>query len=162
VSELALRRRFVAPGGDRRFERPPAISRRIPMRQTAKARFAIQSWDEHPWAEGQDPPKLTRAMVTRTYSGDIDGESRAEYLMVYREDGSAAFLGLERVEGKVAGRAGSFVLQRTGVFEGGLARESYSVVPGSATGDLAGLAGEGTSAVGHGMEHPFALEFELS
>ena len=132
------------------------------MRQTAKARFAIQSWDEQPWSEGQDPPKLTRATVTRTYTGDVAGEGRVEYLMIYREDGSAAFVGLERVDGRVAGRSGSFVLQRTGVFEGGQAKEAYSVVPGSGTGELAGLVGEGSSAVGHGMEHPFALDFELT
>jgi hypothetical protein len=53
------------------------------------------------------------------------------------------------------------VLQRTGAFEGGLAKETYSVVPGSATGDLRGLVGEGSSSVGHGMEHPFVLSYEL-
>ena len=41
------------------------------------------------------------------------------------------------------------------------ATESYSVVPGSGTGDLQGLHGEGRSAVGHGTEHPFALDYEL-
>jgi len=54
------------------------------------------------------------------------------------------------------------VLQRTGVFEGGLAKESYSVIPGSATGELEGLVGEGSSAVGQGMEHPFTLSYELT
>jgi hypothetical protein len=53
-------------------------------------------------------------------------------------------------------------MQRTGVFEDGRAKESYSVVPGSATGELQGLRGEGTSSVGHGMEHPFTLNYELT
>ena len=53
--------------------------------------------------------------------------------------------------GQLAGKTGSFVLQRTGVFEGGQAKESYSVVAGSATGELSGLRGEGQSAVGHGL-----------
>ena len=132
------------------------------MKQTANARFAIKSWDEKPYGEGPDLPKLTRASVTKTYSGDIDGDAHVEYLMVYRSDGSATFVGIERVTGRVAGKAGSFVLQRTGVFEGGLAKESYSVVPGSATGELKGLQGDGTSAVGHGMEHPFSLSYELA
>ncbi len=81
--------------------------------------------------------------------------------MMYRSDGTASFVGLERVVGSLGGKTGSFVLQRTGVFEGGQAKESYFVVPGSATGELRGLAGEGTSSVGHGMEHPFALSYEL-
>ena len=74
---------------------------------------------------------------------------------------TAAFVGLERVVGEVAGKAGSFVLKRTGVFENGTAKESYSVVPGSGTGELRGLRGEGASAVGHGMEHPFTLNYEF-
>jgi hypothetical protein len=106
-------------------------------------------------------PKLTRAAVTKTFTGEITGEGHVEYLMMYRSDGSATFIGFERIVGSLAGRAGSFVLQRTGVFESGLARESYAVVPGSGTGELQGLRGEGTTAVGHGMEHPFTLNYEL-
>ncbi len=131
------------------------------MRKSAKARFAIASWDEHPWGEGEGLPRLTRASVTKTLSGDIEGEGRVEYLMTYRADGSASFVGLERVVGRIEGRSGSFVLQRVGVFEDGQAKESYSVVPGSATGDLRGLRGEGRTAVGHGTEHPFTLDYEL-
>jgi len=127
----------------------------------ANARFAIKNWDEKPYSEGPDLPKLTRASVTKTFTGDIEGDSHVEYLMMYRSDGSATFVGLERVVGRIGDKKGSFVLQRTGVFEGGQAKETYAVVAGSATGDLSGLRGEGRSSVGHGMEHPFALDYEL-
>lgn len=128
---------------------------------TANARFAIKNWDEKPYSEGPDLPKLTRASVTKNFTGDIEGESHVEYLMMYRSDGSATFVGLERVVGRIGDKKGSFVLQRTGAFEGGQAKETYTVVAGSATGDLSGLRGEGRSSVGHGMEHPFALDYEL-
>ena len=130
------------------------------MKHTANCRFAITGWDEKPYSEGEGLPKLTRASVTKTYSGDITGDAKIEYLMMYRSDGSAAFVGLERVEGQLAGKRGSFVLQRTGVFEAGQAKESYAVIPGSGTGELRGLVGEGRSSIGHGMEHPFTLEYE--
>jgi hypothetical protein len=130
--------------------------------KTAHARFAIKSWDEKPWSEGQDLPKLTRASVTKTFTGDIEGEGQIEYLMMYRRDGSAVVVGLERVVGRIGGKTGTFVLQRVGVFEDGQAKETYSVVPGSATEELAGLVGQGRSAVGHGMEHPFALDYGLA
>ena len=127
----------------------------------ANARFAIKSWDEKPYSEGADLPKLTRASVVKTFTGDIEGEGRVEYLMMYRSDGTATFVGLERIVGRIGGKAGSFVLQRAGVFENGRAKESYSVVPGSASGQLTGLRGEGSTDVGHGMEHPFSLSYEL-
>ena len=131
------------------------------MKNVANAHFAIKNWDEKPYSEGPDLPKLTRAAVTKTFTGDIAGDGQVEYLMMYRADGSATFVGFERVVGHLAGKAGSFVLQRTGVFENGEAKESYVVVPGSGTGDLKGLRGEGTSAVGHGLEHPFTLTYQL-
>jgi hypothetical protein len=132
------------------------------MKKTANARFSIKSWDEKPYSEGKDLPKMTRASVDKTFTGDIDGEGHVEYVMMYRSDGTAAFVGLERITGRIAGRNGSFVLQRTGVFEDGQAKESYSVVTGSGTGELRGLRGEGTSSVGHAADYPFALSYELA
>jgi hypothetical protein len=131
------------------------------MKKTANARFSIKSWDEKPYSEGKDLPKMTRASVDKTFTGDIDGEGHVEYVMMYRSDGTAAFVGLERITGRIAGRDGSFVLQRTGVFEDGQAKESYSVVTGSGTGELRSLRGEGTSSVGHAADYPFALNYEL-
>ena len=132
------------------------------MKKSANARFAITKWNEAPYSEGPDQPRLTRASVTKTYTGDIEGEGQVEYLMMYRSDGTATFVGLERVVGRIGGRTGSFVLQRIGVFENGQAKESFSVIPGSATGELQGLRGHGSSAVGHGMEHPFSLNYDLA
>ena len=132
------------------------------MKSVANSRFAIKGWDEKPYSEGQDLPKLTRATVTKTYTGDISGDAQVEYLMMYRNDGTASFVGLERVTARIGDKSGSFVLQRIGAFEGGQAKESYSVVPGSGTGDLRDLRGDGSSSVGHGLEHPFVLSYELS
>ncbi len=131
------------------------------MKNVANCRFTIRSWDEKPYDEGQDLPRLTRAAVTKTFTGDITGAGQVQYLMMYRSDGSATFVGVERIVGQVAGKAGSFVLQRTGTFENGAATESYVVIPGSGTGELRDLRGEGTSSVGHGAEHPMTLNYEL-
>ena len=108
-----------------------------------------------------DQPKLTRASVTKSFTGDIEGEGSVEYLMMYRADGSASFVGLERIVGRIDGKAGSFVLQRRGAFEGGVASEEYFVVPGSATGDLRGLEGNGSTALGHRTQYSFTLDYEL-
>ncbi len=135
---------------------------RLHMKKSANARFVIKSWDEKPYSEGQDLPKLTKASVVKAFTGDIEGEGQVEYLMMYRSDGTAAYVGLERISGRIDGRTGSFVLQRVGVFEGGQATETYSVIPGSATGDLRGLVGDGKSSLGHGTEYPFVLDYELA
>jgi hypothetical protein len=131
------------------------------MNNRVSALFTIKSWDEKPSVEGEGLPKITRASVSRSYSGEIEGEGRVEYVMMYRSDGTAAFLGIERISGRLGGRSGSFALQRTGEFEGGQAKESYSVIPGSGTGELSGIRGEGSSSLGHANEYPFDLDYEL-
>jgi Protein of unknown function (DUF3224) len=157
-----MQRHRIVPTLLELLKHPVPITRTRPMKQSANARFAIKSWDEKPYSEGQDQPRLTRASVIKTFTGDIEGEGQVEYVMMYRSDGSATFVGLERVVGRIAGKTGTFVLQRIGVFENGQAKESYSVIPGSATGELQGLRGDGSSAVGHGMEHPFSLNYDLA
>ena len=132
------------------------------MRKHASAQFVIKNWDEKAYSEGQDLPKLTRASVTKTFTGDIQGEGSVEYLMMYRVDGSATFVGLERVVGQLDGKAGSFVLLRNGAFEGGVAKESYSVIPGSASGELRGLQGSGATSLGHGTEYQFTLDYDFA
>jgi hypothetical protein len=56
--------------------------------------------------------------------------------MSYTIQGTASFVGLDRVSGTVAGKSGTFVLQHAGSFSEGKARSSWSVVPGSGTDDL--------------------------
>jgi hypothetical protein len=111
------------------------------MRKKALASLQIKAWDEKPIHEVAGLPKLTRASVTAVYSGDLVGESQVEYLMMYREDGSAVYVGLERFVGMIGSKSGSLTLQHNGVFEGGMAKGTSQVIAGSSTGELSGLQG---------------------
>jgi hypothetical protein len=115
------------------------------MGTAIEATFAVTSWDEGAFDDGSDDrPKLTRATVTKTYSGAIEGTSTTQWLMAYADDGSAAFVGLERIVGTVDGRDGSMVLQHLGTFSDGAAKGSLDVIPGAGTAALAPARGDGT------------------
>ena len=131
------------------------------MSKLVTATFKVKSWDERPYDESERGPKLTRATVVKVFSGDIEGESVVEYLMVHRQDGTASFVGLERVVGRLGELAGSFVLQHGGTFAEGVAKAEWSVVPGSGTGDLAGLRGTGGFESGHAEEYSMTLEYDF-
>lgn len=131
------------------------------MSKLATATFQVKSWDEKPYDETEEGPKLTRARVAKVFSGDIEGESVVEYLMVHRDDGTASFVGVERVVGRLGDLVGSFVLQHDGTFVGGVAKAEWSVVPGSGTGDLSGLRGEGGFESGHAEEYSMTLEYDF-
>ena len=128
------------------------------MSKHATATFKLKSWDEKAYDEMQGRPKLTRVSVNKSYEGDVAGEGKLEYLMMYREDGSATFIGLERVVGSVGERTGSFVLQHNGVFEHGVAKATLAVVAGSGTDGLRGIQGMGEFAVEH--EPPFKMTLD--
>jgi Protein of unknown function (DUF3224) len=81
--------------------------------------------------------------------------------MMYRTDGTASFVGLEQVTGSIGGRSGSFALQHSGTFEGGMAKVILSVVPGSGTGDLSGMTGEGGFNVGHQPPFNMTLDYDF-
>ena len=132
------------------------------MRTHATGTFEGKTWDEKPYNEIDGGPKLTRASVTNSFHGDVEGEGTLEYLMIYRNERSASFIGLERVVGRVGDRSGSFVLQHSGTFEGDTAKTTWFVVPGSGTGDLRGLRGDGGSVAKHGQQHtPFTLDYDF-
>jgi hypothetical protein len=109
-----------------------------------KATFAIDDWDEQEIDEHDDTAKVTRAVVAKTYSGDIDGTSYTEWVMAYAEDGTATFVGVERIRGTIAGRQGTVVLRHVGGFEDGAAKAELTVVAGAGSGDLAGATGSGS------------------
>jgi Protein of unknown function (DUF3224) len=143
-------------------DREPVKTKEVAEMSThAIATFEMKSWDEKPYNETEGLPKLTRASVAKSFKGDIEGEGTLEYLMMYRTDGSASFIGLERLVGRLGGRAGSFVLQHSGTFEGGVAKATYFVVPGSGTGELHGLRGEGSFASGHAQQYPITLDYDF-
>lgn len=131
------------------------------MGEQAKATFGIRSWDEQPWHEGENGRKLTRATVVKTYSGDLEGEGTMEYVMAYSSDASAVFVGLELVDGRLAGRAGTFIMKDDGVFDHGVAASSFEIVKDSGTGDLRGIRGRATVDAVEADTQTITLEYEL-
>lgn len=131
------------------------------MSQRATGKFEVKSWDEKPYEELDGGGKLTRARVTQSAHGDLEGEGVVEYLMAYRADGTAQFVGMQRVVGSLGGRQGSFVLQIEGTYDGGRAKGDWSVVSGSGTGELRGLKGTGGFEAPHGPTASITLDYEL-
>jgi hypothetical protein len=111
------------------------------MSERATASFEITAWDEQPYDE-QDGVRLSRTRVGKAFRGEIEGESTAELLMAVAGEDSAAYVGIERVTGRVNGRSGSFVYLHTATAAGGTQSGSWVVVAGSGTGELAGISGQ--------------------
>ena len=123
--------------------------------------FQLASWDEQTTEELEGERKLTRALVTQTFTGDLEGEGSVEWLMCYAEDGTARFVGMQLVRGVIDGRKGSVVLETIGDFDGTIASGTWTMLPGSATGDLVGITGRGRFEAPHGPNATYTLEIDL-
>jgi Protein of unknown function (DUF3224) len=123
--------------------------------------FTIDSWDEHPCHQTEDGRKLTRAHVTQTFSGGLDGRGEVEWLMCYRPDSSADFVGLQHFIGRIGGRSGSVVLETRGTFDGQAAVGPLRIVPDSGTDQLAGVSGEGELSAPLGGQASITLTYRF-
>ena len=112
-------------------------------RTRANAVITVRKYDPAAYEEPAGGPVLTRIHVEESFSGDISGDGVVEFLQAAQADGSASFVGIERVTGTVGGRAGTFLLQDAGTVQDNIVSGDWFVIPGSGTGALAGLRGEG-------------------
>ena len=130
------------------------------MTQHAESKVKVRSWEEAPYRETDGGGKLTKATVIQALAGDLEGEGTTEFLMCYRPDGTATFIGQQEIVGTLGGRTGSFVVHARGVFEDGVARSEWSVVSGSGTGQLEGLQGGG-SGVASSTAVSLTMDYDL-
>lgn len=131
------------------------------MPEHAVGTFELTGWDEKTHEEYEGGAKITRATISQKWGGDFHGDSAWECLMFYREDGNASYVGLQRFDGRIGKRHGTFVVRVDGTFDGREAHSNWSILPGSGTGDLRRLRGEGTSVAPHGPKGTYTLDYEL-
>ena len=105
--------------------------------------------------------QLGRMLLHKRFSGDLEGTGEGQMLTAVSDTpGSAGYVAIERVVGTLHGRAGSFVFQHSGQMDHGAQQLSITVVPGSGSGELAGLAGRFTLRIENG-QHLYDFEYTL-
>jgi len=112
-------------------------------RTRASAVITVHKYESAAYDQPAEDPTLTRIHVEESFTGDITGDGVVEFLQAAQADGSASFVGIERVTGAVGGRDGTFLLQDAGTVAGNIVSGDWFVIHGSGTGGLAGLRGEG-------------------
>ena len=127
----------------------------------AQCTFTVQNWEEQPFSEVNGQLKLTRASVTKTFAGDLVGEGQLQYLMFYGPSDQTHVIGLERIQGTLGGKTGTFVLEHIGGDDGNEARGRVTILAGSGTGELAGLRGSGEALATRSGEYTMTLEYEI-
>lgn len=129
----------------------------------AHATFALSEHRQLPAAD--DVPSvvdvdLSHSSFTKTFAGDLEGSSVTQMLAT-RSPGGAGYVAMERIVGRLGDRVGTFVLLHMGTLDAdGEPTGYWTIVPGSGTGELAGISGHAHIGA-EGDTHRLQLHYEL-
>lgn len=126
--------------------------------------FMPSSWEEKIVSGEDGGPRIAHAHATMTYAGVLEGTSVCEFLLYYAGEGyegaGQTAPGYERFEGAVDGRKGTFVARHDTAYDENGIRDHWTVVAGSATGELTGLTGDGTGSAAMGEQSvPYTFDY---
>jgi Protein of unknown function (DUF3224) len=125
----------------------------------ATAPFTNDRYDEEPYGEGEGV-ELSRVHISRTFSGDLVGESIAE-ILISKSEGGGGYTGQDLISGTLNGRAGSFVIQHGGILGPDGVTNSGTIVPGTGAGELEGITGQATLLADEEGNHTLTIEYVL-
>lgn len=109
--------------------------------------------------DGAMPPRF---QLAKTYEGPLSGTGTGEMMTAMTAtEGSAAYVAIETVDGTLEGKPGTFALVHRGIMDRGAQSLSVTVVPDSATGDLAGLSGEMDIQIEADGSHFYIFDYKL-
>ncbi|WP_437925294.1 DUF3224 domain-containing protein [Sorangium sp. So ce291] len=131
------------------------------MRARARGQFKNVATSSAAYDTPEEGPELSRVAHDRALEGDLIGTSKAELHTCLTGGDRFGYVGTDRFSGSVAGRRGTFVFQHGGVRQGGELRSFGFIVPGSGTGDLAGIQGSATISVDAAGTHALELDYDF-
>lgn len=126
-------------------------------RMKAAAHVSVQSSKETSY--DSHLPHLVEVEITETFTGEMEGESVVHALKFAGNKQSATLVSMQRFLGSLNGRKGTFVLHGRETVAAGRITATWSVVPGSATGELIGLNGDGGFEGEFGKGSKASLEY---
>jgi uncharacterized protein DUF3224 len=115
-----------------------------------------------PQDDKSEDATLGRMTIDKQFHGDLEAVSKGQMLTAGTAvNGSAGYVAIERVSGKLHGLNGSFTLQHNATMTRGEPQLTITVVPDSGTGQLAGLAGKMMIKIADG-KHSYDFEYTLA
>ena len=126
----------------------------------AEGTFSLDRFDAEDPYDDQDGVKIARVHISKTFTGDLVGTSETDIITVTAEN-PAAYVAIERFDGTVHGRKGTFVLEHEAGGQNGVPWMTWKIVESTGTGELAGMRGAGEIIIGPDGGHSYVLDYEL-
>jgi hypothetical protein len=128
------------------------------MSHSAKGTFDVELAPGAPELNGA----VARFDLTKRFYGDLDGTGTGVMLSGGNpQTGTAGYVAIETVNGRLGEREGSFALQQFGTMRAGSQTLHYEVVPGSGSGELTDISGTFHLTIDEDGTHRYELHYEL-
>jgi hypothetical protein len=138
---------------------PSSTQKETAVTEHASGAFEVKM---NPQVDEKGEQPVGRMSLDKQFHGDLEATSKGQMLAVMTAvEGSAGYVAMERVNGKLHGRTGTFALQHSGTMTRGAPQLIITVVPDSGTGELAGLAGKMTINIVDG-KHFYEFDYTLT
>ena len=112
-------------------------------------------------SDGIDPA-IGAMSIDKQFHGALEGTSKGTMLSFRTEsNGSGGYVAIEKVDGTLDGRKGTFILQHNATMDRGTPMLNIIVIPDSGTGELTGLAGKVTIDIAAGGKHSYVFDYTL-
>jgi hypothetical protein len=92
--------------------------------------------------EGAADAPVARMTLYKEFRGELEAVAHGEMLAAHEPlTGAGVYVAIDRVAGTLHGRAGTFLMAHRGVRNADGQQLDITIVPGSGTGQLAGITG---------------------
>lgn len=140
---------------------PSPAPKKATMTQRAAGTFEVKIIPQEAEDKSSNPP-VGRMLLDKQFHGDLEAVSKGQMLAATTAvKGSAGYVAMEQVSGKLHGREGTFVLLHNGVMTRGTPQLTITVVPDSGTGQLTGISGKMDIQIAEG-KHSYVFEYTLT
>ena len=130
------------------------------MTSSATGTFDVTMSPE-PAYDTNEGASIARVSLKKQFTGGLEASGSVEMIGARSEvKGSAGYVAIERVNGALDGKKGTFVLQHSGTMTRGKGELSVTVVPDSGTGELKRLYGRMTIEIIEG-KHLYTFDYTL-
>ena len=104
---------------------------------------------------------VARMLLYKEFHGDLEAIAHGEMMAAHEAlTGAGVYVAIDRVTGTLHGRSGSFLMAHRGIANADGQQLDIVIVPGSGTGQLAGITGSVGIEI-RGKEHFYTVEYEV-
>jgi hypothetical protein len=126
----------------------------------AAGEFDVQLGAPETLPAAAEAPAIARFRLEKEYHGPMAGHASGEMLSAGQpQQGEATYVAIETFFGKLDGRTGGFALAHRGDMHAGVDTLRVSIVPGSGSGELAGIQGELQMRRVEGKRYAYTLTY---